>query len=54
MLAIRKGSATKGVAMYEIEEPEVPEGWALVKVLKLQYAELMFIFTSGMNGHKNV
>lgn len=34
MLAIRKGSATKGVAMYEIEEPEVPEGWALVKVLK--------------------
>lgn len=34
MLAIRKGSATKGVAMYEIEEPEVSEGWALVKVLK--------------------
>jgi len=34
MLAIRKGSATKGVAMYEIEEPEAPEGWALVKVLK--------------------
>jgi len=34
MLAIRKGSATKGVAMYEIEGPEVPEGWALVKVLK--------------------
>jgi len=27
MLAIRKGSATKGVAMYEIEEPEVQ--WAL-------------------------
>ncbi|ACI16985.1 L-threonine 3-dehydrogenase [Coprothermobacter proteolyticus DSM 5265] len=34
MLAIRKGSATKGVAMYEIDEPEPPEGWALVKVLK--------------------
>jgi threonine 3-dehydrogenase len=34
MLAIRKGSATKGVAMYEIDEPQVPNGWALVEVWK--------------------
>ncbi|NPV89000.1 L-threonine 3-dehydrogenase [Coprothermobacteraceae bacterium] len=34
MLALRKGAAVEGLALYEIDEPVVPEGWALVEVLK--------------------